>query len=70
MQKLSRRQKENIEKIKNTRYSNIEEAIILLKKTATAKFDNSTPIPVLLVSLRCFSLQLIGGGGRDRDRYV
>ena len=44
MQKLSRRQKENIEKVKNIRYSNIEEAIILLKKTATAKFVESVEL--------------------------
>jgi len=44
MHKLSRRHKENIEKVKNIRYSNIEEAIILLKKTATAKFVESVEL--------------------------
>jgi large subunit ribosomal protein L1 len=38
MQKLSRRQKENRTKIKNIIYSNLEEAITVLKGTATAKF--------------------------------
>ena len=38
MQKLTRRQKENLKKTKNTVYSNLEEAIKALKETATAKF--------------------------------
>ena len=38
MRKLSRRQKENLKKIKNIIYSNLEEAITLLKETATTKF--------------------------------
>lgn len=38
MRKLSRRHKENTEKTKNKVYSNLEEAIIVLKETATAKF--------------------------------
>ena len=38
MQKLSRRHKKNIEKTKNKVYSNLEEAIVVLKETATAKF--------------------------------
>lgn len=38
MRKLSRRHKENIEKTKNKIYSNLEEAISVLKETATAKF--------------------------------
>jgi large subunit ribosomal protein L1 len=38
MRKLSRRHKENIEKTKNTVYSNLEEAIEALKLTATTKF--------------------------------
>ena len=38
MQKISRRHKKNIEKTKNKVYSNLEEAIIVLKETATAKF--------------------------------
>lgn len=41
MRKLSRRNKENLEKIKNTTCSNLEEAISLLKETATAKFVES-----------------------------
>ena len=38
MGKLSRRQKENRAKTKNRVYSNIEDAITVLKETATAKF--------------------------------
>jgi len=38
MRKLSRRQKENLKKVKNIIYSDIEEAITLLKETATTKF--------------------------------
>ena len=38
MQKISRRHKENQEKTKNLIFSNIEEAINILQKTATAKF--------------------------------
>jgi large subunit ribosomal protein L1 len=38
MRKLSRRHKENIEKTKKTIYSNLEEAIQVLKSTATTKF--------------------------------
>ena len=38
MQKLSRRHKKNIEKTKNKVYSNLEEAIVVLKETAAAKF--------------------------------
>jgi len=38
MRKLSRRQKENRTKTKNIPYSNIEEAIKILKETANAKF--------------------------------
>ena len=38
MRKFSRRHKENIEKTKNKICSNLEEAISLLKETATAKF--------------------------------
>ena len=44
MRKLSRRQKENIKKIKDTPYSSLEEAIILLKKTATTKFVESVEL--------------------------
>ena len=42
MRKLSLRNKENLETIKNTTYSSLEDAITLLKKTATAKFVEST----------------------------
>jgi large subunit ribosomal protein L1 len=38
MRKVSRRQKENIKRLKNIIYSDLEEAITLLKKTATTKF--------------------------------
>jgi large subunit ribosomal protein L1 len=38
MRKLSRRQKENVKKIKNIVFSNLEEAIEVLKKTSTANF--------------------------------
>jgi len=44
MRKLSRRQNENIKKIKNISYSNIEEAITLLKDTATTKFVESVEL--------------------------
>jgi large subunit ribosomal protein L1 len=38
MRKQSRRHKENIKKTKNTVYSNLEEAIGILKETSTTKF--------------------------------
>lgn len=38
MRKLSRRHKENLEKTEKTLYSNLEEAIKILKSTATTKF--------------------------------
>ena len=38
MRKLSRRQKENQIKTKNIVFSNVEEAITILKQTSTAKF--------------------------------
>ena len=41
MRKLSRRQKENLSKLKNKVHSNLEEAISTLKETATAKFVES-----------------------------
>jgi large subunit ribosomal protein L1 len=44
MRKLSRRYKENLEKTKNLVYSNIEEAITVLKETATAKFVESVEL--------------------------
>jgi large subunit ribosomal protein L1 len=44
MRKLSRRQKENLEKIKNTSYSDLNLAISVLKETATAKFVESVEL--------------------------
>lgn len=44
MRKLSRRQKENLEKIKNTSYSDLNSAISVLKETATAKFVESVEL--------------------------
>jgi large subunit ribosomal protein L1 len=44
MVKLSRRKKENLEKVKNTTYSNLEDAIVLLKETSTAKFVESAEL--------------------------
>ena len=44
MIKVSRRKKENLEKVKNTTYSNLEDAILLLKETATAKFVESAEL--------------------------
>ena len=44
MRKLSRRHKENLKKTKNIVYSNIEEAITVLKETATAKFVESVEL--------------------------
>jgi large subunit ribosomal protein L1 len=44
MRKLSRRQKENIKRTQNKVYSNIEEAIIALKETGTAKFTESVEL--------------------------
>jgi large subunit ribosomal protein L1 len=44
MRKLSRRQNENIKKIKNVVYSNIEEALTVLKNTATTKFVESVEL--------------------------
>jgi large subunit ribosomal protein L1 len=41
MRKLSRRQNENLNKVKNSIHSSLEEAITLLKDTATAKFVES-----------------------------
>ena len=48
MRKFSRRHKENIEKTKNVVSSNLEEAIILLKETANAKFVESVEFHVNL----------------------
>ena len=44
MPKLSRRQKENKEKAINSNYTNLEEALQLLKDTSTAKFIESVEI--------------------------
>ena len=44
MRKLSRRHKENLKKTNNTVYSNLEEAITLLKETATTKFIESVEL--------------------------
>ena len=44
MRKLSRRQKENLSKIKDKVYSNLEEAISTLKGTATTKFVESVEL--------------------------
>ena len=44
MRRLSRRQKENLSIIKEKVYSNLEEAIVTLKKTATAKFVESVEL--------------------------
>ena len=44
MRKLSRRQNENIQKTKNIVYSNLEEAITVLKETATTKFVESVEL--------------------------
>lgn len=44
MRKLSRRQKENLSKIKDKVHSNLEEAISTLKETATTKFVESVEL--------------------------
>jgi len=44
MRKVSRRHKENLEKTKNTTYSDLETAIAALKETATAKFVESVEL--------------------------
>jgi len=44
MRKLSRRQNENLEKVKNTIHTSLEEAITLLQNTATAKFIESVEL--------------------------
>nr|YP_009497337.1 ribosomal protein L1 [Biddulphia biddulphiana]AWT40050.1 ribosomal protein L1 [Biddulphia biddulphiana] len=48
MRKISRRQKENLKKTKNNVYSNLEEAIKVLKETANAKFIETTELHVNL----------------------
>ena len=44
MRKLSRRQKENLTKTSTSLYTNLAEAITLLKNTATAKFVESVEL--------------------------
>ena len=44
MRKLSRRYNENLERTKNNSYSNVEEAISVLKETATTKFVESVEL--------------------------
>jgi large subunit ribosomal protein L1 len=44
MRQLSHRHKKNLQKTKNTIYSNLEEAITLLKETATTKFIESVEL--------------------------
>jgi large subunit ribosomal protein L1 len=44
MRKLSRLQNENLEKVKNSIHTNLEEAITLLQNTATAKFIESVEL--------------------------
>jgi large subunit ribosomal protein L1 len=44
MRKVSRRHKENLEKTKNTVYSDLETAIAALKETATTKFIESVEL--------------------------
>jgi large subunit ribosomal protein L1 len=44
MRKLSRRQSENIKKIKNSVYSDLDEALTVLKETATTKFVESVEL--------------------------
>jgi large subunit ribosomal protein L1 len=44
MQKVSRRHQENVEKTKNKTYSNLDEAIEILKETSTTKFVESVEL--------------------------
>ena len=44
MRKLSRRQLKNLEKINNPIYSNLKEAITILKETATVSFVESVEL--------------------------
>lgn len=48
MRKISRRHKENLQKTNNVIYSNLEEAIAVLKETATAKFVESAELHATL----------------------
>jgi len=44
MRKMSRRHEKNIKKTKNIVYSNLEEAIKILKETSTAEFVESVEL--------------------------
>jgi len=44
MQKISRRHQENQAKTKNVIFSNIDEAVKVLKETATAKFNETVEL--------------------------
>lgn len=44
MRKLSRRHQENVEKTKNQIYTNLDEAVEILKETATTKFVESVEV--------------------------
>jgi large subunit ribosomal protein L1 len=44
MQKVSRRHQENVERTKNKTYSNLDEAIEILKETSTTKFVESVEL--------------------------
>ena len=44
MRKLSRRHKENLERTRNTTYSNLKDAVDALKESATAKFVESVEL--------------------------
>lgn len=44
MRQMTRRHKENVEKTKNKIYSNLEDAITILKETATTKFIESVEL--------------------------
>lgn len=48
MRKLSRRHKENLKITKNIVYSNLDEAIVVLKETASAKFVESVELHATL----------------------
>jgi large subunit ribosomal protein L1 len=48
MRKISRRHKENVIKTKNVTYSSLEDAITVLKETATAKFIESVELHATL----------------------
>lgn len=48
MQKLSRRQKENRQKLDTTSHYSVEDAIQMLKKTSTAKFNETVEVHVNL----------------------